>query len=300
MFMEAVEGVRVHNPTTRSPTSPPPHRFCDLMRQLNALVPFFDPLASNSHLVLHHSDLALCNVLFDPSDYSKTVSVFDWSGAQIIPLILSARYPSELMSTPEFPFCKEPFVPLHETWSTVPREWTFHRTGPGITEESNLRVHREVGRFYLRSYHRICFARAMYDLHDDSDVLRTSVFADAPYHLKFHEVLSGSYGEWFARAPWIKETFARAASGRMGRGSGKVVVGPNVYAGSAEQWRNDVGFVEADTRLDTRPGLDSDEDTSGTTRRLKSNTTIAMVEREDDRVHREIGYVTASEICVYR
>ncbi|KAF5339626.1 hypothetical protein D9611_011517 [Ephemerocybe angulata] len=71
-----------------------PHDLMDRYQKLSALIPYFKIPEPYTPLVLHHPDLALRNIFFDEesllSDDPKVACVIDWSGAQILPLMLAS------------------------------------------------------------------------------------------------------------------------------------------------------------------------------------------------------------------
>jgi hypothetical protein len=82
----------------------------------------------------------------------------------------------------------------------------------------------------------------MHKLHGDVNLSLATMFMNAPYYLKFHEVIMGGSDGWFHHEKWIQETFRRLKI--LGPLAGKIVVGPNVYRLSAEELSYDLGFLE--------------------------------------------------------
>ncbi|KAG1773178.1 hypothetical protein EDD22DRAFT_965522 [Suillus occidentalis] len=157
-----------------------PQTFSELYQLLSSLVHHFVPPSSYLLLVLHHPDLALRNVFFDLTDDTKIVGLIDWGGAQILPLILTAKFPDDLMSTGEDP-CERPGIP-DEGWNTVSHDWTsFGDTSkwPNIFRGSSDQVDLTIR------------ASAMIKRYGDCDLDRAMLFAHAPYYLKSHEIVMG-------------------------------------------------------------------------------------------------------------
>lgn len=91
----------------------------EMLQLLSGLAPLFTPPTALSHPVLHHSDLALRNVLFDP-DTLEVTGVIDWEFAHITPLVLTGRFPNDLgWEGNEFArsLGKMPGVAAGETWN---------------------------------------------------------------------------------------------------------------------------------------------------------------------------------------
>ncbi|KZT03963.1 uncharacterized protein LAESUDRAFT_761549 [Laetiporus sulphureus 93-53] len=227
-----------------------PQKFGRLLQTLSALIPYFVPPPLYLTLVLHHPDLALRNIVVDPHDYSKVNGIIDWGGAQILPLMLTAHYPHDLLTEGDDP-CERPGHP-DEGWNTVPHDWTSlgdttawaeEFRGEGDRVDMTTRAAAMVKRYYLRQHFGACFARALHEVHGDTDLLRATVFTDAPYYLKFHEVLTGGYIAWFRHEEWIMETFARLHV--AGHIPGRLILGPNVYTASVENVVCDLSFVES-------------------------------------------------------
>jgi len=232
--------------TSFSEPSCTPQTFSELFQLLSPLIPHFKiPQAYNS-LVLHHPDLALRNIFFDEesltSDQPKITGVIDWGGAQILPLMLTAQYPEDLMTSADDPFP----LPDHpdENWHTVPADWTsigdatrWPRAFNRIDEPVDYapRVRTMVRRFYLRTHFSACYAEQLHRLHGDTDLSRATLFADAPYYLKFHETICGGWTNWVEHASWIRETYwrLRAIAGQK-TDKDSLIIGPNVYRGSIE------------------------------------------------------------------
>lgn len=154
-----------------------PQTFAELFQLLSSLIPHFMIPRTYSPLVLHHPDLALRNIFFDKeslsSDQPKITGVIDWGGAQILPLILTAQYPDDLMTTADDPFPR-PGYP-DENWRSVPSDWTsigdttqwpqaFH--SPDNPVDYTPHVSAMVRRFYLRTYFSACYAEQLHLLHE--------------------------------------------------------------------------------------------------------------------------------------
>ena len=229
--------------------------FGELLQILSALIPYFTPPSSHLPLVLHHPDLASRNILFDEKDLTKPTAIIDWGGAQILPLIFAAHFPDDLMSTADEPFERQD-NPLDEDWHTVPHDWTAlgdTSSWPEAFRAENDPVDQAaigstmVRRYYLRQYFGACFSRQMDKLHGDRDLSHVTVFRNAPYYLKFHEVIIGGSEGWFRHEKWILETFRRLNI--LGPPpAGKILVGPNVYTTSAEELTYELGFLEQNNR----------------------------------------------------
>ncbi|KAJ8582023.1 hypothetical protein M405DRAFT_846684, partial [Rhizopogon salebrosus TDB-379] len=188
---------------------------------------------------LHHPDLALRNVFFDPTDDTKIVGLIDWGGAQILPLMFTAVYPADLFSTGEDPWEREG-IP-DEDWSTVPHDWTsFGDTcqWPRPRCEENEPVHLTVRanammkRYYLRQYFGACFAQENHSRYGDYNPARAMLFAHAPCYLKFHETIQGNWVVWALHSEWIRETYWRVNAGKQELRCPVLIVGPNVYRNS--------------------------------------------------------------------
>ncbi|KIJ44128.1 hypothetical protein M422DRAFT_208407 [Sphaerobolus stellatus SS14] len=229
-----------------------PQKFGELLQTLSALIPYFAPPAVYTSLALHHPDLALRNILFDENDLTKVTGVIDWGGAQILPLIFTAHFPDDLLSTGDEP-CERPDFP-DESWRTIPHDWTSlgdTSTWPQVFRSEDDPVDLPaigatmIKRYYLRQYFGACFSKHMKELHGDTDLSHATVFKDAPYYLKFHEVIMSGSDGWFLHEQWIRETFSRLKV--TGAPTGKLVVGPNIYRESVEELIIDLGFMEQES-----------------------------------------------------
>lgn len=233
-----------------------PQTFAELFQSLSSLIPHFKIPQAYSSLVLHHPDLALRNIFFDKeslsSDQPKITGVIDWGGAQILPLMLTAQYPDDLMTTADDPFPR----PEHpdENWRTVPSDWTSIGDatqwptafrGQDDPVDYAPRVSAMVRRFYLRTYFSACYAEQLHLLHGDADLAHATLFENAPYYLKFHETVCGGWTSWVEHADWIRETYwrLRALTGQ-GTGEESLIIGPNVYRGSVKPVVCDLGIFE--------------------------------------------------------
>ncbi|KAG2112100.1 hypothetical protein DEU56DRAFT_842939 [Suillus clintonianus] len=196
-----------------------PQKFSELYQLLSSLIPHFVPPSSYLSLVLHHPDLALRNVFFDPTDDTKIVGLIDWGGAQILPLMLTA---------------KDQGSPT-EGWNTVPHNWTsFGDTSkwPKVFRGPN------------DQHFGVCFAQENHDRYGDYNTGRAMLFAHAPYYLKFHEIITGGWTAWVDHAEWVRETYWRVnAVKQNGRGDA-LIVGPNVYRNSMEKSVIDLSIFE--------------------------------------------------------
>ncbi|KIJ36686.1 hypothetical protein M422DRAFT_260780 [Sphaerobolus stellatus SS14] len=182
----------------------------------SAMIPYFTPLEAYTSLVFQHPDLALRNVSFDENDFTKITGVVDWGGAQILPLILTAHFLGDLLSTGNDP-CSRPDYP-DEAWRTVLHDWTSlgdTSLWPKCFRSSDEPVDLSpigatmIKRYHFRQYFGACFSRHMTELHGNTDLSHAIVFKDATYYLKFHEVIiSGNAG-----------SYMRSGSGRPLTGS---------------------------------------------------------------------------------
>lgn len=225
-----------------------PQQFSDLLQRLSALIPYFIPPNAYTRLVLHHPDLALRNILFDPTDHSKIVGVLDWGGAQILPLMLTAHFPPDLHTEGDDP-CPRPGYP-DERWRTIPHDWTSFGDSSSWTPvyksdnkpvDLTIPASAMVKRYYLRQSFGVSFAERIAEMYNDCDLARAMLFADAAYYLKFHEVMTRGWVGWVEHASWIKETYWRLHL--MGTKPGMLLVGPNTYHGCAEEVACDLGLL---------------------------------------------------------
>ncbi|KAG1722216.1 kinase-like domain-containing protein [Suillus paluster] len=238
-----------------------PQKFSELFQLLSSLTPHFVPPSSYLPLVLHHPDLALRNVFFDPTDDTKIVGLIDWGGAQILPLILTAKFPGDLNSTGDDP-CERQGIP-DEGWNTVPHDWTsFGDTSkwPKVFRGANdqvdltIRASAMVRRYYLRQHFGARFALENHDRYSDYDTGRAMLFAHAPYYLKFHEIIAGGWTAWVDHAEWIRETFRRLSAVRKDPRGHALIVGPNVYRSSMEKPVFDLSIFEEQSSEDDQDG----------------------------------------------
>lgn len=243
-----------------------PQTFSELYQLLSSLMHHFVPPSSYLPLVLHHPDLALRNVFFDPTDDTKIVGLIDWGGAQILPLILTAKFPDDLNSTGEDP-CERPGIP-NEGWNTVPHDWTsFGDTskwpnafrGPNDQVDLTIRASAMIKRYYLRQHFGVCFAQENYDRYGDCDLGRAMLFAHAPYHLKFHEIVTGGWTSLVDHAEWIRETYWRLHALKKDGRSAALIVGPNVYRSSVEKSVLDLNTFEKQVSEDEKEAEDIHE-----------------------------------------
>ena len=252
----SLETENIHDPDSAFPVNLTPRAFSEMFRFLTALIPHFKLPPPYNSLVLHHPDFAFRNILFDKASLSsgtpKVVGVVDWSGAQILPLMLTAIFPGDLFSndtTPFRPLYKNPPERYLQSWKSVPYDWTSigdpskypdeadeWEGNPEVDYKPALTV--QVRRFYLRTYFTSCYASQMYALHGDSNLARATLYSDATYYLKFHEILCTDVQSWFSAEDWVRETYWRlrlkppSTSREGGSNDGPpLVVGPNVYHG---------------------------------------------------------------------
>ncbi|KIJ36687.1 hypothetical protein M422DRAFT_260781 [Sphaerobolus stellatus SS14] len=170
------------------------------------MIPYFTPPEAYTSLVFQHPDLAPRDVLFDENDFTKITGVVDWGGAQILPLILTAHFLGDLLSTGNDPgeHSDEP-VDLSPIGATM------------------------IKRYYLRQYFGAFFSRHMTELHGNTDLSYAIVFKDATYYLKFHEVIMSGNDDWFLHEKWIRETFNRLKI--VGTPAGKLLLGLKCISG---------------------------------------------------------------------
>lgn len=228
-----------------------PQKFSELIQLLSSLIPHFVPSSSCLPLVLYHPDLALRNIFFDPIDDTKIVGLIDWGGAQILPLMLTAKFPDDLNSTGEDPF-ERPEIP-DEGWNAVPHDWTsFGDTskwpnvfrGPNDQVDLTIRASAMIKRYYLRQHFGVCFAQENHDRCGDYNLGRAMLFAHAPYYLKFHEIITGGWTSLVDHAEWIRETYWRLNAVKQDARSPALIVGPNVYRSSMEKSVFDLSIFE--------------------------------------------------------
>lgn len=193
-----------------------PQKCSELLQLLSSLIPHFAPPPSYLSLTLHHPDLALRNVFFDPTDDTKIVGLIDWGGAHILPLMLTAEFPTDLYSSGHDP-CEREGIP-DENWNMVPHDWTsFGDTskwptvfrGDDEPVDHTIRASMMIRRYYLRQHFSACFAQENHDRYGDYNLGRAMLFTHAPYYLKFHEVITGGWICWVDHAEWIRETYWR-------------------------------------------------------------------------------------------
>lgn len=82
-------------PSRLPPSKANPQQFGELLQLLSGLTSLFTPPKELSGLCIHHSDLAIRNVLFDPVTF-KITGVIDWEFAMIMPLVITGRFPDDL------------------------------------------------------------------------------------------------------------------------------------------------------------------------------------------------------------
>lgn len=82
-----------------SSQSPPslanPQHFGEVLQLLSGLTNLFAPPKELATLCIHHSDLAIRNVLFDEKTL-KITGVIDWEFACVVPLVITGRFPNDL------------------------------------------------------------------------------------------------------------------------------------------------------------------------------------------------------------
>ncbi|KAG0696244.1 hypothetical protein DFH29DRAFT_211752 [Suillus ampliporus] len=243
-----------------------PQKFSELFQLLSSLTPHFVPPSSYLPLVLHHPDLALRNVFFDLTDNTKIVGLIDWGGAQILPLILTAKFPDDLNSTGEDP-CERQGIP-DEGWNTVPHDWTsfgdtskWPKVFRGVNDEVDLTIRGSamIRRYYLRQHFGACFAQENHERYGDYDIGRALLFTHAPYYLKFHEIITGGWIAWVDHAEWIRETYWRLKAVKQGTRDHALIVGPNVYRSSMEKSVIDLSIFEEQFSKDEQDGEEEEE-----------------------------------------
>ncbi|KIK47317.1 hypothetical protein CY34DRAFT_9038 [Suillus luteus UH-Slu-Lm8-n1] len=201
-----------------------------------------------------------------PSRPRTPQRLIDWGGAQILPLILTAKFPDDLNSTGEDP-CERPGIP-DEGWNTVPHDWTsFGDTskwpnafrGPNDQVDLTIRASAMIKRYYLRQHFGVCFAQENHDRYGDCDLGRAMLFAHAPYYLKFHEIVTGGWTALVDHAEWIRETYWRLHALKKDGRSAALIVGPNVYRSSVEKSVLDLNTFEKQVSEDEKEAEDIHE-----------------------------------------
>ncbi|KAF5340406.1 hypothetical protein D9611_007965 [Ephemerocybe angulata] len=234
-----------------------PHDLMDRYQKLSALIPYFKIPEPYTPLVLHHPDLALRNIFFDEesllSDDPKVACVIDWSGAQILPLMLASSFPLDMMTTFTSPGIALK-GPAEMAWDDVPYDWTYFgdpdktivREGDSLSEAEAKRIRCEIRLFYLRGLFGAHYGQQIVKLHQGSDLPRATVYLDAQYYLKFHEVMMGSFLGWIVHRHWISEMYWRLRMMPTGNSASgeRLVVGPDVYRSTIEPAVVDLGLFE--------------------------------------------------------
>lgn len=77
------------------PSKTDPQQFGEVMQLLSGLTSLFTPPQELATLCIHHSDLAIRNVLFDEKTL-KITGVIDWEFAAVVPLVITGRFPNDL------------------------------------------------------------------------------------------------------------------------------------------------------------------------------------------------------------
>lgn len=246
-------------PTSTSWGNCSPQKFAELFQMISSLIPHFKIPPAYSYLVLHHPDLALSNMFFDKeslsSDEPKISGVIDWEGAHILPIMLTAQYPGDLLTS----FYDDPFTLFDDPdqyWYTVPFDWTSvgdpaqrpqaFRVPDGTPTNFTPIISAMVRRFYLRTYFSTCYAEQLHLLYGDADLAHATLFMDAPYYLKFHETVFGGWKSWVEHESWIRETYWRLRA-LPGHGTAeRLIIGPNIYhhKSSAKLAVRDLGIFE--------------------------------------------------------
>ena len=183
----------------------------------------------------------------------------------------SAHFPSDIMSDMEYPFLNTKCTRA-EDWSIVP----FDQTSLGDPSEyPPVRSSRKgrtvvlnfipvmkamVRRYYLRQYFGACYADSVRNLYQDRDLARATLFADAPYYLKFHEVITSGWTGWVRHASWINETYWRLrVMHKEGLGHG-LIIGPNIYHHPVDAPVCNLGFMEVEDEEEGSSVIPEDTD----------------------------------------
>ncbi|KAF6752717.1 hypothetical protein DFP72DRAFT_1171569 [Ephemerocybe angulata] len=197
-----------------------PHDLMDRYQKLSALIPHFKIPKPYTPLVLHHPDLALRNIFFDEES------------------LLS----DDPKNRPE------------QAWSTVPYDWTcfgdpfkdIDRLDDSLVDVEANRIKCEIRLFYLRGLFGAHYGQQIVKLHQDTDLARATVYLDAKYYLKFHEVMAGGMRSWTGHHHWISETYWRLRMMPPGNSASedRLVIGPDVYRSTLEHAVADLGLFE--------------------------------------------------------
>lgn len=113
-------------PSHLPPSKANPHEFGEILQLLSGLTVLFTPPKELSTLCIHHSDLAIRNVLFD-EDTLKITGVIDWEFASVMPRVVTGRFPNDLgWEGNEFArsLGKLGNVPQGEVWNHHYYDWT--------------------------------------------------------------------------------------------------------------------------------------------------------------------------------
>jgi len=221
-----VEKDEIMIPPTMTPSTP--QVFGQLLQLISGLVSRFIPPDELLTLCIHHTDLAVRNVLFD--DNLEVTGVIDWERAQVVPLVLTGRFPNDI-ETDRHPFpCN---TPPYEYWRHYYHDWTslgdtskyrkvFNRNGP---VDMVAVVSRMIEMFYLKKFFASCVAA--------KDFRLTTLFIDAIAYIKFHEVIMYGPGSWLEHEHWVRETFWRIKL--LGQGKKRTLLRiPEMYTGTAK------------------------------------------------------------------
>ncbi|RPB01099.1 hypothetical protein L873DRAFT_1677853 [Choiromyces venosus 120613-1] len=127
-----------------SPSKANPQQFGEVLQLLSGLTSLFTPPQELSTLCIHHSDLAIRNVLFDEKTL-KITGVIDWEFAAVVPLVITGRFPNDLgWEGNEFARSLGKLGNAAEQWNHHYYDWTSLEgvTPPpapnGTTPESSL------------------------------------------------------------------------------------------------------------------------------------------------------------------
>ncbi|KAF5312020.1 hypothetical protein D9619_003667 [Psilocybe cf. subviscida] len=94
----------------------------------------------------------------------------------------------------------------------------------------------------------------MEEVHGNVDLARASMYREAGYYLKFHEVMCSSLGLWKQHEAWVRETYWRLRSAgksvvQVGKskievGDAMPIIGPNVYHAKVRRPVRELRMVE--------------------------------------------------------
>jgi hypothetical protein len=144
-----------------SSLSPPskanPLQFGEVLQLLSGLTNLFTPPQELATLCIHHSDLAIRNVLFD-EETLKITGVIDWEFAAVVPLAITGRFPNDLgWEGNEFARSLGKLGNNGEQWNHHYYDWTSLEgvipppPGPSATQDRPCPQNCEED--YLTNYH---------------------------------------------------------------------------------------------------------------------------------------------------